>query len=744
MNRSRIAFVAFGFLAASLPVFSRDVVLVSKPESGLTAFATREIDAALRTRQDTPSKVSLSNWSLTSSDNQIVLAETTDETVIRQFVEAGGSGVSELLEEGFCVFRTNQEKGQTIWVIGKGPGGVLYGGLEVAEQIRLYGFDQVTSGIQNPYMAMRGTKFNIPLDVRTPSYTDMGDSAQANIAEMWNFDFWTEYLDSLARFRYNYVSLWNLHPFPSMVKVPDYPDVALDDVWRSTVDWEEDYPGNGTGFDSPEILENVEVLKKITIDEKIDFWRRVMAYAKDRNIDFYIVTWNIFDYGAHGKYGITDDIDNPVTIDYFRKSVAQLLLTYPLLRGVGLTTGENMGDASFEEKEDWAFATYGQGLLDAARASPGRQIRFIHRQHQTRAQDIARTFAPLVQHPDIDFIFSFKYAQAHVMSSTTQTFDRRFVEALGDLKTIWTMRNDDDYLFRWGAPDFVREFIENVPYDVSQGFYYGSDQWVWGREFLSLNPQTPRELEIKKHWYHWMMWGRLGYDPTLDNERFLALLAERFPEVSASILFEAWQNASMTYPLTTGFHWGEYDYQWYIEACRSRPGPAQTESGFHDVNRFITLDPHPDTDNMSIPDYVEAVVSGENSLATTPVQVADALDEHATAAIDALKGFETSENQELRATLADISAMALMGKYYSRKILGATNLALYRRTKNVEYQQQAIEDLTQAAEYWTQYTSLASSLYKSPIWMNRVGIVDWEELNAEVLHDIEIARAGAL
>jgi len=37
------------------------------------------------------------------------------------------------------------------------------------------------------------------------------------------------------------------------------------------------------------------------------------------------------------------------------------------------------------------MATYGQGVLDAARAVPQRQFRLIHRQHESRAQDIAKT-----------------------------------------------------------------------------------------------------------------------------------------------------------------------------------------------------------------------------------------------------------------------------------------------------------------------------------------------------------------
>ena len=595
---------------------------------------------------------------------------------------------------------------------------------------------------RTPYLAMRGVKFNIPLDLRTPSYSDMSDAAQANIGEMWSFDFWREYLDALARARYNYVSLWNLHPFPSLVKVPEYPDVALDDVLRSTAKFDEDYPTIATGMLTPAMLANTQTLQRLTIDQKIEFWRRVMQYAHERNIDFYIVTWNVFTYGTGGKYGITDAIDNPVTVDYFRKSVAALFRTYPLLRGIGLTTGENMGEADFQAKEDWAFATYGRGVLDVAREQPQRQIRFIHRQHQTRAQDIARTFAPLIEQPNIDFVFSFKYAQAHALSSTTQTFHHGYTESLGPLKTIWTLRNDDALMFRWGAPDFVREFIENIPRAPSQGYYLGSDMWVWGRDVLSRRPAAPRQLEMDKHWYHWMLWGRLGYDPTLDNERLVAMLAQRFPGIPAKALFDAWQHASMIYPLTTGFHWADFDFQWYIEGCRSRPGPAQTDSGFHDVNRFITLGTHPGTGNIAIPRYVDAVTRGEALQGTTPLQVAQQLDANADAALAILHKLPTPDAAEAAATLADIRTMAWLGKYYAAKIRGATHLALFRRSGEAEHKEAAIEHLTLAAAHWERYTALAAASYTNPLWTNRVGIVDWQELTREVHKDIEIARRG--
>lgn len=646
-------------------------------------------------------------------------------------------GSLNLKTEGF-----NIKTGDKIIVTGADAAGAMYGGLELAEQIALYGLDGIQDTKQNPYMERRGTKFNIPLDVRTPSYTDPCDAAQKNIGEMWSFDFWKEYIDNMARYRYNYVSLWSLHPFPSMVKVPGYEDVALADVQRSTVVWKEFYSGNGIGFDAPEILANPEILKKISIEEKIEFWKKVMAYGKSRNVDFYVITWNIFVNGTDGKYGITDKIDNPITRDYFRKSVKQMFVSYPDLAGIGLTTGENMHGAKTVEKEDWAFETYAKGVLDAAKEMPDRKFTFIHRQHQTGARDIADKFKPLVDSKNIEFLFSFKYAQAHVMSATTQPFHEKFVKDIEGMKTIWTLRNDDNYYFRWGAPDFVREFIKNIPIEVSRGFYYGSDQWIWGREFTMKESESPRQIEIVKHWYHWMMWGRLGYNPEVSDERFTQILQNKFPEVDGTKLFSAWQEASMIYPTTTGFHWGPLDFQWYIEACKSRPGYAQNETGFHDVNRFINLPPHPKSGFQSIPDFVKMTVGGGSSNLKSPFEVAQMLHNQADKAIEILEDLNAGKNKELQITLNDIKTMALLGKYYAYKIEGSTNVALYRETKDTKYREAAVAELVQALDSWKKYTKTAMQQNINPLWTNRVGYVDWEKITDWVADDIKIAKAG--
>ena len=750
-NNSRIlagtgSSICAGLLILCFVVFAdlygASVTLLVNNKSPQAAFATEDIQKALRTRGHSVKLLRLTQLERVTDDVRIVLCLRSNANTTGAMKSQKVRRPDSLKSEGYSI-RTSSKDGQaTHWVVGADAAGVMYGGLELAEVIRIDDLAGIRDVDHNPYMAMRGTKFNCPLDVRTPSYTDVCDAAQNNIIEMWSFNFWKEYIDSLARYRYNYISLWSLHPFPSLVKVGDYPDVALDDVKRSKVKWNEYYSLNGIGFDAPEILENLETLKKITIDEKIDFWRQVMRYGKQRNVDFYFVTWNIFVNGTEGKYGITDQLNNETTADYFRKSVKQMFLTYPDLAGVGLTTGENMPKATFEQKEDWAFRTYAQGVLDAAKSQPGRKMTLIHRQHQTGAKDIARKFKPLIDHEDIEFIFSFKYAKAHVFSSTTQPYHPGFVKDIqdeGGLKTIWTLRNDDAYHFRWGAPDFVREFIQNIPHEVSRGFYYGSDQYIWGREFMSTEPDTPRQIEIVKHWYHWMMWGRLGYDPNVSNERFVKILQQRYPNVSGEDLFTAWQSASMIYPKTTGFHWGSLDFQWYIEACKSHPGYARTDTGFHDVNRFITLGPHKGTDNISIPDYVEALAEGKEPSGTTPIEVSDQIHAHADKALEILAGFDHGRNKELRLTLGDIRAIALLGKYYAHKIHGATEMLLHGNTAKQEHQDAAVRELNQAAAYWRLYTSVALGQYKDPLWTNRVGRVNWRNLLNEVLKDVVIA-----
>jgi hypothetical protein len=639
----------------------------------------------------------------------------------------------ELKAEGFSIVQT----GDGCRVIGKDPVGAMYGGLDLAETIRSEGVAVVRPKQQNPYIQMRGIKFNIPLDLRTPSYTDCSDAAQANIPVMWDREFWTDFLDAMARHRYNVLSLWSLHPFPSLVKVPEFPEVALDDVWRTRAKLDDTFSFAGNDMVRPEMLADHEAVKRMTIDEKIEFWRWVMQHAADRGIRVYFFTWNVFTFGAEGKHGITNDLGNEITKKYFRASVREIVKTYPLLAGMGITAGEGMPEKmDSKAKEAWLWDTYGQGVRDALKNDPKREFRLIHRFHWTAQGDILDTFR---DYPG-PFDFSFKYSVAHMYSIPNPPFIKPLLENLAPGRKTWlTVRNDDIYTFRFGDPAYAREYILNMPpADKMAGFYMGPDGYVWGRDFLERHPDPgPRPLVMEKQWYSFMLIGRLAYNPSLPDSHFERMLAARHPKASSHHLFRALQGASQVMPLTTRFFWGDIDLKWYTEACLSHP----KSRGFYTVRHFMEGISMPGAEVLCIRDWRNRLAARQPMEQTTPLEIADALDGAASetfAAVDALRE-AAKQDSELRKTVNDCEALAWLGRYYASKIRGACALALFDANADKFEQDAALRHLANALAHWEQYAAIRDAHYV-PALYNRVGHVNVIALTEKVAADLDIAR----
>ncbi|MCD6287923.1 MAG: hypothetical protein J7M12_02285, partial [Candidatus Hydrogenedentes bacterium] len=280
---NKIAMLAFAILTVSgtsnLCRAETKVTLLADEQNPRIAFAVQELKKALVSRDCTVDHAPLTRTISNGSGPYILLGTQKDKAMIDTMRNRDVVPFATLKPEGFSLRKVQGNSSEIYWVVGADDAGVMYGGLELAEIVRCSGLAAVQSIDRNPYMQLRGIKFNCPLDERTPTYSNHdGDSQQKNVLVMWDMDFWKAYIDDMARFRYNYLSLWNLHPFPSMVRVPGYEKIALDDV------------------------QSVTETLKMTMDEKIAFWRNVMRYARDRNVAVYVVTWNIFITGEDGIY----------------------------------------------------------------------------------------------------------------------------------------------------------------------------------------------------------------------------------------------------------------------------------------------------------------------------------------------------------------------------------------------------------------------------------------------------------
>lgn len=644
---------------------------------------------------------------------QIIIAKN-DPLVLDRFKDAGGLAIRPMGEQAYALRVTGNGHNISYWAIGGDRTGAMYGGIHIGEIVNAFGLDSVKNEDQSPYLAKRGIKFNIPLDARQPSHDDRGTSAQANVINVWDFSFWTEYLDVLARQRYNVLSLWNKHPFPSMTQVPDYPDIALNDVYN-----------------------NSGKVKEISIDQKIELWKKVMDYAYDRGIEIYIITWNIHMNGTDGKYGITEQKDNDITKEYLRKSVVQLFLTYPRLAAIGVTAGENMNGMTDSEKEDWLWETYGKGVQEVQQLQPERHIRFIHRHWWTSFDQIQSRFSQLKD----GFDMSFKYARARIYSAYNPPFaEDELLPTLPDtMSTWWTIRNDDIYNLRWGDPEYVKQFILHFPKGKkTAGYYMGSDRFVWARESISKNPTSPRMLENEKHWYCFLLWGRLGYDPETPIALLKGLINNRFPTVNADDLYTSWKAASGVIPLVNKYHWFNWDYLWWPEAGIST-GYGDAIKGYHTISDFIKAPVMPKSNLISTEEYAIDIIKGQASKGITPLEVADNLEAFARTALEKTNGMSGGGNNELSETIGDIRAMGHLGNYYGKKIRGAVNLKLYQVTKDQKYKSLAVAELEESLKAWQEYARVLDKQYiKMDISM--MGVFDWSVIEKAVMKDIETAR----
>lgn len=513
-------------------------------------------------------------------------------------------------------------EGHDISITAGDGAGLMYGGLEVAEMISLYGMEGVITESAEPYIYKRSFQFDVVLDFRTPSYASVGDAGQNNVENMWDLGFWKEFFDTAARMRYNDVHLWAMDIFPSIIKVEGYEDVALNDVWKTNIPYDNNYRGDMVDCVRPEHYENYEVVKKMTIEEKIDFWREVMAYAKTRGIDIVIGVHHLYvDEGENGKYGISNDPNNEITKDYLAKSMQALIETYPDLSGVCLNDGEHMSwDTSTNatsKNAQWIHDVYVPAINAALIKEPGREFSVsINNGLYPNALDLFADCKASRMEANGGFTGTHMYANSQPLVDKDS-----YRCATEGIRMWYGLRNEDSFDVRWGDVDFVRELMHNLPSkETLMGFTTGFDGYCLGRDYSSTDPDCQGMLYIKKHWYNYTLLGRLGFEPDMPDKKMADIFAEHFSslktasEESLKELNDITSLAGKIIPQVHKIYFrANGDYTWYVAACYSHPNTF----GYIDITKWIKgNNVYQEGDVgplcMSIEDYALAVSKSES------------------------------------------------------------------------------------------------------------------------------------
>lgn len=507
-----------------------------------------------------------------------------------------------------------------------------------------------------------------------------------------------------------------------------------------------------------------------TIEKKVNHWKAVFEYAEKRGIDISILHWNVYAHGAHGVDGITESQDDAEFIRYLRYAVKQLILTYPQITTVGVAAGENDNEDHHpvNTTEDFIYMSYGQGVKDALnelhQSGSDRKIKFVWRNHSTQVEWVKERFtdkydpegytggAPLVA-------VSIKYTVGRLYASRRpMEWEGRAEDWLDKKKTggypykIWcNIRNDDLFMHRWGSADFVRLFIRNMPREYTPGYVMGSDGYVWGRVFYSTVPELQGQLEIKKHWYNFALWGLLAYnnaDDGYDDAYWKKRLAYRYKlsPADADRLFNAWEDVSEIVPLVSRQTYTGTDAGWQPEGCMYRFSSA---TGFLTFSRlFLNQDTGvysryplqlpPDKsivgEERQCWPVRQWVDQGKPDLPAndqiSPEDVAAKLDEYAEAvtggsALATLRN--ASRDVEYQDLLLDLESMAQLGHYYADKLRCAISWYAFWKSNQTDTRlhKDAIADIENAEAHWMEYAKILSRHYK-PTVTARTHFLDWE------------------
>lgn len=600
--------------------------------------------------------------------------------------------------------------------------GLLYGLLDMKEQLSEgASWSQLKEKSITAHHDFRAIKFNLPWY----SYRE-GENLSVHMETCKDLAFWESFLEMMVENKFNALTLWNMHPYMYMVKSKSYPKASP--------------------FSDEEMAE-WEV-----------FWTSLFKMAKDRGIDTYVVNWNIFlpktfmqeygiedydakDVGYHYGVGVT----NKYVENYMREVVTLTLNKYKDLTGIGLTLGERMGGMTSEERRDWADRTIIAGLKAA-----DRKARLIYRAPLSAGKESYGTVSVSAEKVtrnaienmgmDDDVWIEFKFNWSHAHSSPklsivhggmlTDTYWTPYSEKY---KAVWTMRNEDFFVLRWGDPDFIRSFLTLNSQKYVGGCIIGSETYIPAKDYITKEANRTWDYAFERQWLFYKVWGNLLYNSKTEDRYFAQSIADKFGLESGSDLLEAWKLASKNPNRLASFFGSTWDATIYSEGFTTNGGQ------FIDIDKFISRNVL-DSSYVNIADFVAGTYSKATQI--TPPELADEAEKQSARILEIVKTQrENGASPELEIELADLEFWANYGLYFASKVRGGIALEQYRKGK-IDTNEKAVTDLETSKIYWQKMVALAEKYNVAVMPYQFDKEFSWRKHLKDVDEDIAVAKSA--
>lgn len=586
--------------------------------------------------------------------------------------------------EAFTIIR----KEKKINIIGNDGAGAIYGTNKLIELLKEDPWlSKLTTCKETPEMKMRGACVGLQKTEYLPGHRVYEyPYTPENFPWFYDKELWIKYLDLLAENNMNTVYLWNGHPFPSLVKLNDYPFAPeVDD----------------------ETMEKNQEMFGFLVDE-----------ADRRGIRIIQMFYNIIlskPFADH--YGLKTQDRNrgitPLIADYTRKSIAAFIEKYPKV-GFLVCLGEAMSGIDNDIK--WMTETIIPGILDGLKAT-GRTDTppIILRNHDTDGPAVLKATLPL--YPNI-------YTMNKYTGESLTTYEpggpwgetHRVLAAAAPihLDNVHILANLEPW--RWSSPAFTQKAVQamhQVHHSKGLHLYPQASYWDWPYTADKL-PSNERLLQIERDWMWYKAWGRYSWNSERGEDKayWKRQLSDYFgiDTIAAGNLLTAYDEVGEIAPkLLRRFGITEGNRQTLLLGMKMaqlvNPYKYTIYPGFYE-----SCGPQ----GEKLTEYVEKEQKGKQHTGELPLDIVQQCVTHgelARAAIQKSVFHPTCHADELLRVMNDMECYRLFAYSFLYKVLAAQQVLNYKWTKKINCLERAVPLLELSVDQWNRLTQIADDAY---------------------------------
>ncbi len=621
---------------------------------------------------------------------------------VAEALKAAGVSVP-AVAESLAIRHTRLNGKPALVVAGSDDRGLMYALLDVADRIGWAEdanrpFSEVASTVEKPYVPDRALSI----------YTMHRKHFESRF---YDEAYWTRYLDMLAANRFNSFVLifgyenWGYFspPYPYFFDLDGFPDVRV------------------VGMTKAQQQKNLKSLN------------RLIEMTHERGLGFTLGIWDhIYRGGVQGPSdrarkptpGIVWGLKADNLRAYSTAALAEFLRLVPDLDAIHFRMH---GESGLKRGEMPAFWEDIYRVVKASR--PG--IRF-----DARAKNFPHDLIDKAVEMGINIRMCTKYWMEQMGLPFHPTHihprnqhDRRhgYADMLRYPQTYkmhWRLWNGGTArILLWGDPDYGRRFAGSTHLYDGEGFEVNEplatkmqDQPHDAEPFDLLRPKYRYyEYEFERYWHFYQVFGRAGYNPDTPPEVWQKEFERRFGPEAGPYVMRAVHRASRILPRAVAY---SYPYNHFpttrgwVERQRQGDLPAYAKALPSDTEQFLSMD-----------DAAKCIVEGKDSARIWPHEssawFARASEDVLGLADEARKRIGANRSKEFDSTLVDLTILANLASYHSRRSLAGVAWALFSRTNDVSALDDAIAHEKRAIEAWEGIVKAAADVYHDDLAFGR-------------------------